>query len=107
MIEIVRGRGGECSFGCAGDTLNIAVYMARLGLKPSYVTALGEDPFSEDMVAFCRDEGLASIWLCCVAISCRASTLCRPTNAASCSSTTGVTTPPPGLFSEWRQTTLS
>lgn len=58
MIEIVRHRGGECSFGYAGDTLNTAVYMAPLGLKPSYITALGEDPFSEGMLALCRDEGI-------------------------------------------------
>ncbi len=58
MIEIVRGSDGTTSFGYAGDTLNTAVYAARLGLRPSYVTALGTDPFSDGMLAFWEAEGI-------------------------------------------------
>ncbi len=56
MIEIVRSPEGTTSFGYAGDTLNTSVYLARCGLRPSYVTALGTDPFSDGMLAFWRDE---------------------------------------------------
>ncbi len=60
MIEIVRAPDGTTSFGYAGDTLNTSVYLARLGLRPSYVTALGTDPFSDAMLAFWTTEGVAS-----------------------------------------------
>lgn len=45
-----------------GDTLNTAVYLARSlpggAGAVSYVTALGKDPFSEEMIAAWRAEGL-------------------------------------------------
>jgi 2-dehydro-3-deoxygluconokinase len=58
MIEIVRAADGTTAFGYAGDTLNTAVYAARMGLHPSYVTALGTDPFSDGMLAFWTSEGI-------------------------------------------------
>jgi 2-dehydro-3-deoxygluconokinase len=58
MIEIVRGPEGTTSFGYAGDTLNTTIYLARCGLNPSYVTALGTDPFSDGMLAFWVAEGI-------------------------------------------------
>ena len=60
MIEIVRHPDGATSFGYAGDTLNASVYLARLGLRPSYVTALGTDPFSDAMLAFWRAEHIGT-----------------------------------------------
>ena len=33
-----------------GDTLNTAVYLSRLGVSVSYVTALGDDPLSSEMI---------------------------------------------------------
>lgn len=60
MIEIVRRADGGTAFGYAGDTLNTAVYMARLGLRPRYVTALGTDPFSEGMLAFWTSERIGT-----------------------------------------------
>ena len=60
MIEIVRRPNGETSFGYAGDTLNTSVYLARLGMRPSYVTALGVDPFSDAMLAFWQAEGIGT-----------------------------------------------
>lgn len=44
--------------GFAGDTYNTAVYMARNGLEVSYVTLLGDDPYSEQMLAAMRAEGI-------------------------------------------------
>lgn len=44
--------------GFAGDTYNTVVYMARSGLEVSYVTLLGDDPYSEQMLAAMRAEGI-------------------------------------------------
>ncbi|MFC6981086.1 sugar kinase [Microbulbifer taiwanensis] len=42
----------------AGDTYNTAVYMARSGVQVSYVTLLGDDPFSEQILQRMRGEGI-------------------------------------------------
>ncbi|KLU99589.1 ketodeoxygluconokinase [Photobacterium aphoticum] len=60
MIEL-SGKpfsGQEQRFG--GDTLNTALYLSRLvpGLAPSYVTALGEDTYSQHMLKAWQDEGI-------------------------------------------------
>ncbi len=41
-----------------GDTLNTAVYMARLGTPVSFVTALGDDSYSDWMIDQWRREGV-------------------------------------------------
>ena len=46
MIELSEHPDGSISRGFGGDTLNTALYMARLGMKVQYVTALGDDPRS-------------------------------------------------------------
>ncbi|MGY3569866.1 2-dehydro-3-deoxygluconokinase [Vibrio paucivorans] len=61
MVELQRKDDGlKQSFG--GDTLNTALYLSRLtkhtGIKTSYITALGNDPFSVDMLGKWRLEGL-------------------------------------------------
>ena len=50
MLELTHpgGQGARLSFG--GDTLNTAVYLARLGLAPHYISALGTDPYSDSMI---------------------------------------------------------
>jgi len=44
--------------GFAGDTYNTAIYMARSGVRTGYVTLLGDDPYSEQMLAAMRAEGM-------------------------------------------------
>lgn len=44
--------------GFAGDTLNTAVYLSRLGVDTSYVTLLGRDAFSDQMLRMMIDEGI-------------------------------------------------
>jgi 2-dehydro-3-deoxygluconokinase len=60
MIEL-SGRDDLWHMGFAGDTFNAAWY-ARAILPPekrvAYVTAVGEDPFSERMTAFMADAGI-------------------------------------------------
>ena len=42
----------------AGDTYNTAVYIARGGVTVSYVTLLGEDPYSEEVLTRLAGEGI-------------------------------------------------
>jgi len=44
--------------GYGGDTLNTAIYLARLGVFIDYITALGDDPFSASMITAWREEGV-------------------------------------------------
>lgn len=61
MIELSDAADGM-SRAYGGDTLNTAVYAARLGraagVSVDYVTALGDDPYSDEMVAGWRAEGV-------------------------------------------------
>ena len=41
-----------------GDTLNTAVYLSRLGQAVSYVTALGDDPLSSEMIESWQQENI-------------------------------------------------
>lgn len=60
MVEFAQADGGLFRRGFGGDTLNTALYLARLGIDTSYVTALGDDPLSETMLAAWRAEGIAT-----------------------------------------------
>lgn len=46
--------------GFGGDTLNTAIYLARLGVPVDYVTALGDDPYSERMIEAWRAEAVGT-----------------------------------------------
>jgi len=60
MIELKPAEGGLYSRGYGGDTLNTAVYLARLGAGVDYVTVLGDDPMSEEMLAGWTAEGVGT-----------------------------------------------
>ena len=60
MIEMFRRPDGSLTMGFGGDTLNTAVYLARLGTPVDYVTALGDDTISEDMIAAWAAEGVGT-----------------------------------------------
>ena len=60
MIELKQAKGGLYSRGYGGDTLNTAVYLARLGVEVDYITALGDDPLSDEMVAGWTAEGVGT-----------------------------------------------
>jgi len=60
MIEMSRGTDGRFSQACGGDTFNTAVYLARRGLPVAYATALGDDPYSDQIVALASAEGIAT-----------------------------------------------
>jgi 2-dehydro-3-deoxygluconokinase len=62
MIELRHRGERELDLAYGGDTLNFAVYLARLtrgrDVAVDYVTALGEDPYSDTMLAIWRSEGI-------------------------------------------------
>ncbi|HYG91101.1 MAG TPA: sugar kinase [Azospirillum sp.] len=60
MVELSRRPDGLLSMGFGGDTLNTAVYLARLGSAVDYVTALGDDPHSAGMMAAWNREGVGT-----------------------------------------------
>lgn len=60
MIELnqIDLDSGTARLGFAGDTLNTATYLARLGCDVAYVTNLGSDAFSTRMVQRFEAEGI-------------------------------------------------
>jgi 2-dehydro-3-deoxygluconokinase len=63
MLELSRpkglGAGGVWNMSYGGDTLNTAVHLARAGHDVAYLTAMGSDPFSDNLVNVeWRGEGL-------------------------------------------------
>lgn len=61
MIELSQ-KGSDVKRGFGGDTLNTSVYLSRLvaasELKVHYITALGTDSFSDDMLKAWQQEGV-------------------------------------------------
>ena len=60
MLEFTRGSDGRFGFGCGGDTFNFAVYLARAGIEVAYATALGDDRYSDGILALAAAEGIRS-----------------------------------------------
>ncbi len=60
MVEFSRGADGRFGFGCGGDTFNVAVYLARAGMEVAYATALGDDRYSDGILALAAAEGVKS-----------------------------------------------
>jgi 2-dehydro-3-deoxygluconokinase len=64
MIEMKQAQGGATgglfSRGYGGDTLNTSVYLARLGIDVDYLTALGDDALSDEMIAAWSAEGVGT-----------------------------------------------
>ena len=58
-VEFVRGGDGRFGMGCSGDTFNVAVYLARAGIDTAFATALGDDAYSDAILALATAEGVA------------------------------------------------
>ncbi len=65
MLELSRATapddhrlGAGWRLGLGGDTYNTAIYLRRAGLPVRYFSALGEDPYSTEMLATWQAEGL-------------------------------------------------
>ncbi len=60
MVELRELPSGLLQRSWGGDTLNTALYLARLGVTVDYVTALGDDAWSAEMLAAWREEGIGT-----------------------------------------------
>ncbi len=58
MIELTRGNNGRLAFASGGDTFNTAVYLARAGIDVAFATALGDDRYSDAILAQAAAEGV-------------------------------------------------
>ena len=64
MIEMAHTGPNSLKLSFGGDTLNTATYLARIGatngIGVDYVTALGDDPYSDEMLARWQAEGVGT-----------------------------------------------
>ncbi|MGI9498689.1 MAG: PfkB family carbohydrate kinase, partial [Geminicoccaceae bacterium] len=64
MVEFAHLGQNALQMAFGGDTLNTAVYLARLtrgrGVAVDYITALGDDAYSEAMLGTWREEGVGT-----------------------------------------------
>jgi len=60
MVELRERQDATMTRGYGGDTLNTAIYLARLGTSVDYITALGDDVWSDDMLAGWQSEGIGT-----------------------------------------------
>ncbi len=60
LIELVRGADGSYAPSCGGDAFNTAIYLARAGIDIAFASALGDDPYSESVLALAAAEGVAA-----------------------------------------------
>ena len=60
MLGLSRAAHDRMTFSYGGDTLNTAVYFARLGRSVDYVTALEDDPYSDWMIDEWQAEGVGT-----------------------------------------------
>ena len=58
MIEMARREDGAFDANVGGDTFNTAIYLARLGAPVSYMTAVGDDPYSTMIMDAAHAEGV-------------------------------------------------
>ncbi len=60
LIELARGADGSFAPSCGGDTFNTAIYLARAGIDVAFASAVGDDPYSDSVLALAAAEGVAS-----------------------------------------------
>lgn len=60
LIELARGADGTFASSCGGDTFNTAIYLARAGIDVAFATAVGDDPYSEGVLALAAAEGVST-----------------------------------------------
>ena len=60
LIELARGADGTFALSCGGDAFNTAIYLARAGIEAAFATAVGDDTYSESVVALTAAGGVAA-----------------------------------------------
>ena len=58
MVELSRGTDARYGLSFGGDTFNTAVYLARAGVDAAYATAVGDDPYSNALIALATAENV-------------------------------------------------
>ncbi|MEE9346831.1 MAG: sugar kinase [Robiginitomaculum sp.] len=58
MIELSNLAGDSARIGVAGDSFNAAVYLSRSGIQTRYVSAFGDDSFSQRIVDVLKGESI-------------------------------------------------
>jgi 2-dehydro-3-deoxygluconokinase len=58
MVELSKAPDGRFTQACGGDTFNTAVYLARAGIEVGYASALGDDRYSDRILALAAAEGI-------------------------------------------------
>ena len=59
LIELQRGADGRFALSCGGDAFNTAIYLARAGVDVAFVTAIGDDRYSDSALALAAAEGVS------------------------------------------------
>jgi len=60
MLELSGAEKTAMTLSFGGDTLNTSIYLARLGEVVDYLTALGDDPYSSEMIEAWQAEGVGT-----------------------------------------------
>lgn len=60
MIELARGADGRFALSCGGDVFSTAIYLARAGVPVAHATALGDDVYSDQIMALAAAEGVGA-----------------------------------------------
>jgi 2-dehydro-3-deoxygluconokinase len=58
MVELTRGTDGRFTISCSGDAFNTAIYLARAGVEVAFAGALGDDPYSDSILALAMEENV-------------------------------------------------
>jgi 2-dehydro-3-deoxygluconokinase len=58
QIQLTRGSDGNFVPACTGDAFNTAVYLARAGLGAAFASAVGDDTYSDSIIALAAAEGV-------------------------------------------------
>lgn len=59
-VELTRGTDGRFSLQSTGDVFNTAIYLARAGQPTALIGTLGDDPYSDTIMALAAVEGIDS-----------------------------------------------
>ena len=63
MLELSGAPGSSVNTAYGGDTLNTAVYLSRLGISTTFLSALGDDASSDWLLQQWREEGIDTRWV--------------------------------------------
>jgi 2-dehydro-3-deoxygluconokinase len=60
LIELARGTDGDFALSCGGDAFNTAIYLARADINVGFASAVGDDPYSDSVLALAAAEGVTA-----------------------------------------------